>query len=487
MLKRNTVVLLLLAIGLAVAVLVLSQMDQQGQEKQAQESQLLTFEPKDVEQIQIEEAGENPTTIRLERQEDSWQILEPISTEADVFTVDTLLDTAAELAPAEDLEQTGAESDLSQFGLDPAQEVLSFTLTNGEQSLKLGNKDFDGTGIYALAEDGRLVTIPHSSESRLSPDLFALRNKTLLSLQRNQIETIEIRKSEAGSEDIESILLAQTDGDWQIQEPRTLPVDEITITTLVSPLLSLQASEFAAETQTDLESFGLDTPQAELIITLVGDSEEPEPVRVVLGAENEAGSGFYAITSEISTVAAIPTATAEALQPTLSQLRDKHIAQITPEQVIEVNIEAQDEGLSRMLLPSTGTPSPRPTSAAEDKDAPAPAVSPSSGERLWEVSDQPERLVSLDPLFQALNQARAEDFVSAEDSRAERALRDPLFTIRLDLKDSEDSLVFDFAEAGDQIYGQIPGESDIAILAVATSDSIRAALEDLKPVESDEN
>ncbi len=510
MLKRNTAVLLALALGLALVVLVLNQVDRQQQEQQQQESRLFTFAPEEVAQIRIEtpaeEEDEDPQVIQLALEGDTWQVQEPISSAADVFTVDSLLQTASELQPAEDLEQTGQASDLEQFGLDPAQEILSFTLREGEtQTLTLGNMDFDGTGIYALSKDDQLVTIPRSAQGRLSPNLFSLRDKTLLSLQRDQIQSIEIQKSTAAAPDAEQIQLTQTDSGWQIQAPRLLRVDQAAVDQLVNPLLSLQASGFAAETQEDLDSYGLDQPQTELIITLAPSASQEseaetetetetreEPIRIAFGSTDDMGAGVYAITSTTSTVATVPTATAQGLQPTLSQLRDKQMAQIDPEQVAEVTIEAQEEDLSRSLLPTTATPTPEPTPEEEEETEepeviedlasldPTETEPAEAAERLWEISDQ-DRLVNLDPLFTALNQAQARTFLSPQDPRAERALEDPLFSLRFDLEEEEDDLLFRFAEDEDQIYAEVPGRGDILILERTALNSIRSALEDLKP------
>ena len=506
MLKRNTAVLLALAIGLALVVLVLNQVDQQQQEQRQQESRLFTFAPEEVEQIRIEtlpeeEDNEDPQVIQLIRETDTWQLQEPISSPADVFTVDSLLQTASDLQPAEDLEQTGQESDLEPFGLDPAQETLSFTLSGGEtQTLTLGNLDFDGTGIYALSDEDQLLTIPRSAQGRLSPNLFALREKTLLTLQRDQIQTLEIQKATAEAPDVERIQLTQTDSGWQIQAPRVLQVDQAAVDRLVNPLLSLQASGFAAENQTDLESYGLDQPQTELIITLApsepqAEEEETEmteePIRIALGSTDDTGSGVYVLTSTTTTVATLPLSTVQGLQPTLSQLRDKQMAQIDPEQVIEVTIEAQEADLSRSLLPSTATPAPSPT--PEEETEASEAVEDLAGldsisteepaedlGRLWEISDQ-DRVVNLDPLFTALNQGRARTFLSPQDPRAEQALSDPLFSLRFDLEDEEEDLLFRFAEDEDQIYAEVPGRRDILILERTALNSIRSALEDLKP------
>ncbi len=493
MLKRNTAVLLALALGLALVVLVLTQVDQQQQEQREQESRLLAFAPGEVDQIRIEKQGEEDSmTIQLQRQEDTWQILEPISSEADGFTVDSLLQTASDLQPAQDLEQTGTESDLALFGLDPAREILSFTLADGEtQTLQLGKQDFDGSGLYALAEDDRLLTIPTTAQARLAPDLFAVRNKTLIALQRDDIQTLEISKPQ--DPEAEPIRLARTDSGWRIEAPRVLKADQTAVDQMLTPLLSLQASSFLAETQSDLETYGLNPPQTEIVITLDASAEstqetseesseatEPaaeETLSIALGSPLESGSGTPVITSTTATIATLPGPTARSLQPTLSQLRDKQLAQIDPEQVVEVSITAADPALSRTLLPATATP--EVTDDPEDESDTTLEIEPSPSGQLWEISDQ-DRLVSLEPLFSALNRARASEFLSPQDPGAERALADPLFTLRLVLT-ADDTLIYRFAEDEDQIYAEVPGRRDILVLERAGLNSIRSALDDLQP------
>jgi hypothetical protein len=475
MFKRSTVLLVLVAFALIAGVWALDLFQTQQEQQAAEESRLLSVEASSVQEIEIlskaspasEEAAAEPQSIQVSRVseaagETGWQITEPITAEADDFAISNLLGKVTTLEPQTEI---AASADLSQYGLDPAQSTLILTLEDGaQQRLNLGREDFDQTGIY-LQVGERVVTVPRSDQQVLTPDLFTLRSKTLAQVERSAIADVVIQGPES------TIKLVQTANGWQIQEPQDLPVDESSLDGLINPLLSLQASSFVAESKSeaDLEEFGLRQPTSVVTVTLEPNAEAGLTNIVLnLGAQTQTDPPqVYVTTSQSPTIATIPMATAEALQPTLLDLRNKSLGRIEPEALAEVAVNAQDQDLERTFLPS----------------AVAADSSPNPSSNRWEVSDQPGRMVSLEGLFTALQEIRATDFLSSADIDATGALESPTLTMTL-VPDSEsdERLLVELGEDAGRAYARSSQQPEILVIDSSAIAELVAILETFKPL-----
>lgn len=473
MFKRSTVLLVLVAFALIAGVWALDLLQTQQEQQAAEKSRLLSVEPGIVEEITIlrsssaaEDAAAEPQTIEVRRvteaDSETWQITKPVTTEADDFAISNLLSKVTTLEPQTEI---SAGTDLSQYGLDPAQSILTLTLEDGEQqSLKLGSEDFDKTGIYLQVGD-RVVTVPRSDQQVLTPDLFSLRSKTLTQIQRSAIADVVIQQSDT------PIKLVQAADGWQIQEPRQLPVDETTLDRLINPLLSLQASGFVAEAkaEADLEEFGLAQPTSVITVTLQPDAEAGlENIVVNLGAQTQADPPqVYITTSQSPTIATLALSTAEALQPTLLDLRDKSLGKIEPEALAEVAVNAEDPGLERTFLPS----------------AVAVGSSPNPAGNRWEVSDQPGRMVSLEGLFTTLREIRATAFLSSEDVDAVAALESPILSMTLvPAGETEDPLIIELGEDAGRAYARSSQQTEILVIEPSAIEELISILGTFKPL-----
>lgn len=478
MFKRSTVILILLAVTLIVGSWVADTLQTRQEQRSEQESRLLALDIDQVKRIQIERPAEDPSLISLEVGADDggldpdWRIVEPVEAEADEFTVRSLLRSAADLKWTSQVE---GEPNLADFGLDPAIETVSLTLADGSvQVLKLGDPDFDQTGLYAMTEAGSVVVIPNGERTALAPSLYQLRDKVLLSVRLDRLESIQIDRAE------DPLELNYDQNRWQIVAPERLPADEEVVSRLVNPLASLQAASFVAEStdEVDLAELGLADPVATITLTLrpdispdtdaEPDSASPEPlvpetvpetVVVTLGSEAP-NNQHYALTSGSPAVVTVFDTTLSALLPSLEDLRSKALLSLDLSEVDSITIESQDPALARTLLPSADTPGQ------------------------WQLSDQPDRLVSLNSLWQSLTDVRATAFVPEGNSLARRALADPRFVLTIEPTNQPDPVVLSFGVRGRQAYAQSPLQPEVAQLEQADFDEIETLLSTFRPLGS---
>ncbi len=466
MVKRSTLIWIVTALALVAGFVVFDQLQTRREESVAERSRLMAFEVDAVTKLQVEQPQtEDADLIEVERDpEATWRITQPVDTTAEIFTVDNLLLTASELRPSVDLELDDP-ADLAQYGLDPAEATLTITLEGDEtRMLKLGVPDFDNTGVYVQAEDGRIVTIPAAQKDTLVPTLFQIRDKNLLELPRVNIESILIEHEE------EAVKVSAQETNWIITEPQTIPTDAAEINQLLNPLLSLQAIEVAEENKedADLSEYELNEPTTRLTINLTDD--DADPVTLEIGRLNNGNNGYYTINSTSPLVATISATLVNDLPVSVNTLRSKDIVpSFEIESIDQVEIEAADTTLSRSMTPIQPDPD-----STENEDSPLPANT-----IRWNVSDQPDRQIVLDSFFTAIRAFKATDFTTEPVA----ALDTPDFTIRLSqATDPETPIVLDFAQDPSQVYVRTSYQPDILIFDADALSDLETVIASLKPL-----
>ncbi|NJK72734.1 MAG: DUF4340 domain-containing protein [Synechococcaceae cyanobacterium SM2_3_60] len=334
---KTTVILVAIAIALAggVAVIELGQRPQQ-QAVEADRQRLVQLETEAITALNLTTELDR---LSLERLETGWQLREPITSAVDVVAVDTWLSNVTALSPANALSDV---QNLSDLGLDPPQNRLDISADQRTISLELGNSTFDNQGRYARVDGSSAVFILDAELARrLTPTLFELRDKSLLGFAHEEITAISLT-NEAGTWRIE-----RTEADvWQAEANPEIPLNRGTVDTFLNQLTFLQASAFVAESQTDLATFGLDTP----VLSLSLERDGAEPLVLQLGEALEiTPPGQYVVTSEITGVATVSLDQVATWPQTLADLRDRRLAEITPTLIGTVEIVAADPNLNRSL------------------------------------------------------------------------------------------------------------------------------------------
>jgi len=452
MFKRSTWILLGLAVAALLGYFLLDSFQQLRQQQQAERARLFHFAPDTIARIEIRQQKDSqPEVILLERTPEGekgsrWRIRQPIQSAALDFPVEQLLNTFSRLTPQLTLEEA---DDLAAFGLDqPRQQIALFPKEGEPYRLAIGNDNFDGSGFYAQPEGGKVVLLASSQKGSLLPSLLALRDKTLLSFDRAAVKSLQVQLAEA-----EVVRLQRQEETWQIVEPRVLPADDLNVDRLLSTLSRLQAVEFPAETKTELASYGLEQPSAQLTVEL----KDGKTLSVALGSEKE--GQVYVITSEHPAVATLLTSTADILRADLEELRDHRLARLNPNQVGQVTLELLEERVTLNPLP-------------QEKG---------SLEVRWENPERPGQVVNLSSLFASLNAARAKEFVPATDPEAQKALAAPDLTLDITPKPEteQEPLTLSLSSAGLRAYARSSRQPDIAVLDLSTFNSIETEVKRL--------
>lgn len=187
--QRSTLILMLVALGLAGYVYVFEvQQTSQQQKIQAVDKQIFSFSRDDVQSVTVQTPEETITVERTSTEDNSeespWKLTQPVQTLANQATVDFLLnqlvtDQSIPEEPSLGLRRlTVSPEKLSEYGLENSQQTVEVKLKNEEiYKLTIGTKDFSGRSVYGQTntpkteEELSILVIPEGILSAINRPL----------------------------------------------------------------------------------------------------------------------------------------------------------------------------------------------------------------------------------------------------------------------------------------------------------------------------
>lgn len=204
-------------------------------------------------------------TAALQKVNGRWTLVEPESALADESIVTSITNTLASLELLRVVDEKPV--DMDQYGLKHPRLEIGFK-TAGQKDfehLLIGANTHVGDDLYAKVAGGQsVVLIPGYVEDVFDRTPFSLRNKSILHLDRNTVESIELA-TPAGR-----IQLVKIDGAWRLTRPVEALADSATIEQLLDRVQTVPMISIAAREPHNLTQYGLDKPQ--VVLTVIGKS-----------------------------------------------------------------------------------------------------------------------------------------------------------------------------------------------------------------------
>jgi len=170
-----------------------------------------------------------------------------------------------------------------------------------------------------------------SSAEAAKPDADAA--PSILKLDETSITKLELKKKDAPP-----ILLTKNGSDWKIIEPKSLPADQATVSSLLSTISSLDSDRLVEDKSSVLARYGLASPAFELAVT----EKDSKTERLLLGDDTPSGSGVYAALAGDPRVFTIATYRKTSLDKTLNDLRDKRLLTVSADKVSRLEIAGKN-------------------------------------------------------------------------------------------------------------------------------------------------
>ena len=306
---RGLIIATILLAGLAGSLYFLDR-GKDGDEG-SEEDKLFAVNSEEIQQITLRPAGGE--ALELQRDGETWKIVEPREVVADDSVVSSMLGTLSGLEASDTIEEQPAS--LEDYGLEAPQVTVEFlTKPGGTQTLLLGDNTPTGGSVYAKTKDQpRVVTVPSNVRNDFSKTLFDLREKNVLKFDTTAASHVWLRNKSGKLE------LAKVRGNWRLMAPVEARADQFAANDLLRQVADAKMQAVEAEDGTGKQRrFGLASPE---IIFRVQDSSGEHELHV----SGEKSGTRYARSPGRATLFTVESRLATQLGKDYSELRNKDV------------------------------------------------------------------------------------------------------------------------------------------------------------------
>lgn len=159
----------------------------------------------------------------------------------------------------------------------------------------------------------------------------------ILTIPEDQFKSIRLQKTGGTT----TVLNKSEAGKWQIVEPKPLPADQDSVTSLVSALSSLSSDRLIEDKASDLSPYGLQSPSEEVIVT----RKDGKTDKLLLGDDTPTGAGVFAKLENDPRVFTVGSFVKTSLDKTAKDLRDKRLLTFDSDKLTRVDLQSKGQTL----------------------------------------------------------------------------------------------------------------------------------------------
>jgi hypothetical protein len=383
---RTTGILLVVAAALG-AFVYLYEIRGAEERKDAEELGKRLFPDVEAEDVTwISLTTSDGVAARVERRDEGWEIVAPITFAGDEFAVDAMASALSQLSSEAVYEDPQPPE---VYGLGEGARSIAFGVGAEEHRLRIGDKTPMGGNSYAAVDDSDDVhTVRTYRVSGLEKGLDDLRDKRVLRFDTDSVQGIAARWPEGQVQ-------VEREGDsWRVTDPVQARADEATVNRVLSSLSFLRATGFEDEPRGDAET-GLEAPDLRMELSLAPAQEGGEPVTLAFAMGREI-DGERMVRAEAETLYRVPAARIEDVPREVVEWRFKELSRFSTSDAERVEL---------LFRPD---------------DADPVTVTLSLGEEGWSSAPEPMGEVRIEELVDELSRLRAEDILAESVGESER-------------------------------------------------------------------
>jgi Domain of unknown function (DUF4340) len=439
---RTLIILVVIAIPLGY--LVYRDTQRAPGDDEPKKDKVFTVDSEKIDEISIKAEGGDQT--RLQKTGGAWRIVAPVAADPDSSEISQLTTNLSTLEMQRVVDENAP--DLKEYGLAQPRIQVSFKSGGQEQALLIGQKTPPGSDLYAKrANDNKVFLISAHLESTFNKKPFDLRDKSILKLDRDKLDSLEFTTP------ARTVRFVRPAGEWQIAAPVQARADFSAIEGLVSRFAGLQMKS-VVENEAEAKKAGLDKPAATVRLG-TGSSQ------ATLAIGGPAGDGaVYARDLSRPTLFTVESSVLDELKKDLSDYRQKDL------------FDARSFNATRVEIARGGQTHAFEKTKAKNKEG--------QDEEKWrQLSPQARDLdqAAFDALVSAITGVRATGFV---DKPAGKTAPAPEMTIAIKSNEGKKEERVTFAKAGTDAYATRDGEPGVAKVEASSIESITKALQELK-------
>ena len=299
------------------------------EEAAARKGRVFTAESKDVNEIELQRGAE---TVRLKREGDGWDLLEPVRARGSRPTADEVL--ANVLTAKIDREIDPNPKSPADFGLDKPAADMTLTLKDGKKlALELGAKNPTGVWVYARERGKPAVFVLGESVLRDATRPVAdFRDRTVLAFDVKDVTGFEVALPDT------TLAVERADNGWRMTRPQPLAADSEQISEFLDKLAAQKVKEFVADGSITPATYGLDHPTRLTIFT--GRDKERVGRVLLLGRVDAAKKGMYVMRPGEASVLLVPDELAKQVPQNVAVLRNKVLVAVDRDKVAKLEVES---------------------------------------------------------------------------------------------------------------------------------------------------
>ena len=318
------------------------------EEAAARKGRVFSADTKDVTAVEIKRADES---VRLQREGEAWQVVEPVKARGSRTAVDELL--ANVMTAKIDRQIDPDPKSLADFGLDKPAADLTLTLQDGKTlGLQLGAKNPTGVWVYARERDKPAVFVLGESVLRdATRPVDDFRDRTILAFDSKDVTGFEIVLPD------ETLAVEGAPRAWRITRPVALRADNETVSEFLGKLAGQKVREFVAEAPARRDLYGLERPVRVTIHS--GQDKDRVSRTLLLGKVDPAKKGVYAMRAGEPSVMLLPEDVYTQVPKNVGVLRNKMLVELERDKVTRLEIQSpkgtvtvgRDEGPWKIVAP----------------------------------------------------------------------------------------------------------------------------------------
>lgn len=323
---RNTIILLILALALGAYVWFYEIEGEQERKAQQEMEEKLVAIPKDSIQTVI--INDFDKTFRFEKENDGWEITEPVKTGADQSAVTSLLSSLTSTKKSRPFSVSLKEK--VQFGLNDVLLRLKVIGINGSaDSVQLGQKTSIGEEMYVSKgnQDTVVAVSPISLKNAAQKSLFSWRDKKTVHFNKDQVRSFNLitRKN--------TFSFTKEGSDWKITKPLEAAAENSTVNAVLSKLDYGQIKSVEAESATNLSKYKLSKPDYK--IELFSGPEQAKSTVIFSEDEKNKYFGKDEVRPHIFTV---DSTFIQPLKKDMFAFRDKDLVDFNKASIDRINL-----------------------------------------------------------------------------------------------------------------------------------------------------
>jgi hypothetical protein len=396
-----------------------------------------------IDELEVRSESGDRTTLR--RKGSDWEIVQPVASPVDQAAVSGITSNLSSVEIQRLIDEN--PTDLKEFGLAEPRVEVAFKANGQQRRLQLGQKTPSGSDVYAkLADAKKVFLVPSFLDSTFNRSTFDLRDKSVLKLDREKIDTVEVT---AGGR---TTRFEKKNGEWQIAEPPSGRAEFSAVDGLVSRVSSVQMKSIVPDAS-DLKKYGLDKPA--VTVRLGSGSSQ---ATLLIGGPAETGS-VHAKDLSRPAVFTIEASLLDDLKKDASEYRQKDL------------FDARSFNTTRLEIVRNGQTTVFEKTKVKDKEG--------KEQEKWRQTAPAARDVDaakIEALISAATGARATGFV---DSTAKTGLDKPELSVTFTYDEGKEERVA-FARTKEGAYAARAGSPGAAKVDASVIDAIVKALEDVK-------